>query len=114
MRTMQEDFYKVTDLDLILDHTLHQMRRGSLQPVDFGGNCRRWAVLTELAKCYPKYCSKTKLIDAVWAESDPAFQGIEDGTIHSTVSAVRTALRSVGITITYKKDLGYRLQEIRR
>jgi DNA-binding winged helix-turn-helix (wHTH) protein len=115
---MQEPCYRVSGLGLCLDPTLHRATRatraGRRQSVDFGGNCRRWAVLMELAVCYPGYCSKGRLIDAVWAKSDPGFQGIEDGTIYATVSAVRRALRSVGITITFTKGLGYKLRGTRR
>src|SRR5262245_21359776 len=114
MRIMQKQLYRVRSLDLVLDHSRHEVTRGRRRPVDFGGNCRRWAVLTQLAESYPGFCSKDRLIDAVWASSKSDFDGIYDGTLYSTVWAVRRALRLLGVTVTYTKGLGYKLKETRR
>jgi DNA-binding winged helix-turn-helix (wHTH) protein len=110
---MSGNIDSVPALDLILDHSRHRVTRGS-RHADFGGNCRRWAVLTELAKRAGGYCPKDDLITAVWGRSDPAFEGIDDGTVYTTVFAVRRALHDLGITISHTKGLGYRLREIRR
>jgi DNA-binding response OmpR family regulator len=81
--------------------------------VFFGGHCRRWAVLAELAGRYDFYYPRDELIRAVWGRSDTAFQGIELGTFNSTVSRVREALRPLGIDISFTKGLGYRLEATR-
>jgi DNA-binding response OmpR family regulator len=96
----------VPDLNLVLDHGRHRVTRGALPPVDLGGNCRLWQVLTELCKRYDSYCSASDLRTEVW-------EGylIEEGTLWGAISALRRRLRSLDLTIEYVKGLGYRLKD---
>lgn len=105
---MHNDVFRVSGLGLVLDHSRHQVTRQGCSPVDLGGNCRLWAILTELCKRHNAYLLKKDLISAVWG------YGVipEEVTVYAAMSELRRRLRPLGLTIKHTKGLGYRLEDL--
>ena len=97
----------VPALDLVLDHGRHRVTRGTRPPVDLGGNCRLWQVLTELCRRYDDYYPARDLRAAVW---DDCY--VEYETLWAAVSELRKRLRPLGLTVKHVKGLGYRLEDL--
>jgi DNA-binding response OmpR family regulator len=103
---MSEQIYRVAGLDLDLDHSRHRATRRNRPPVDFGGNCRQWAILSALAKRFDLHLAKRDLIAAVWDQDDVM---PEEVTVWAAISDLRRRLRPLGMTIMFTKGLGYKL-----
>ena len=106
---MENCIDNIQALDLRLDHDRNRASRGD-KFVDFGGRCRLWDILTALASRHDCYFSVNELIAHVW--NDKADASIFDATCYSHVSDLRKKLKSLGLGITHKKRIGYRLEII--
>jgi DNA-binding response OmpR family regulator len=96
-------------LGITLDRTRQEVTRGNRPPVSLGGNCKQWAILTELWKRYDNYYLLNDLRATVWAD-----EGYlpEDSTVWALVSELRKRLRPLRLTIKHTKGLGYRLEHL--
>jgi DNA-binding response OmpR family regulator len=102
---MSGDLEHIRALDLALDHNRHRVTRGTRPPVDMGGDCRLWQVLTALCRRYDGYYPVGDLTRTVWMTYPAAA-----GTVHAAICKLRKVLRPLGLGIKVKKEIGYCLE----
>jgi DNA-binding winged helix-turn-helix (wHTH) protein len=99
----------VHELQLTLDHSRHRITRKGYAPVDLGGQCRLWKILSQLCKRYDGYYPTNDLIAAVW--DDYGAVSVEEGTVYGNISDLRSRLAPLGLSIKHVKGIGYRLEK---
>jgi DNA-binding winged helix-turn-helix (wHTH) protein len=108
---MAEKIQQVNQLQLTLDHSRHRITRKGYPPVDLGGQCRLWKILTRLCQRYDGYLPKNDLTDDVW--DDYGAVSVEEVTVYAAISELRSSLLPLALTIKHVKGIGYRLEKSR-
>jgi hypothetical protein len=81
-------------------------RKGSEGTADFGAGEKPWKLFRVLCDNYPNRITPQALLNGVWGVGLGGFDNLQ-----VVVSAVRRALRPLGLDVGNKRSLGYKLQE---